>query len=394
MLYKASATPRSAAPGPALGAEPGSVRGSRDGGLPGGEQTPAASQEEVQPQRLQQPQHAAGPARQLQHEEEPAAGPSHVAPAPARPAAAAKPAGSRLPAPPARASRLRPPTTSSGYFSTAATNRTRCGWGAGVGQHLGHAVRQGTRHPRGHRLLAFPLNITGPSHLCSVQDSATTSRGRSCHGTASNRRQQASSRRTASSSWCRRPASGQACGAARRSTSRQAACPEPCGPEQLTHPHPLQAQRGRSWAACRPAAAQHSGHGGSATAGSPRSQRSRCQHAFGKPRACPAHGVPSCCGCSRQPPCRQHDAQHCPPAVAGAEPGAGVWRRRQAGGQPGARRGRGAAQADGRGAAHHGVGGAPVRGCFAAQGTNPAGAPVPCRGRLPRRFLSSTVRPH
>ena len=155
MLYKASATPRSAAPGAALGAEPGSVRGSHDGGLPGGEQTPAASREEVQPQRLQQPQHAAGPARQLQHEEEPAAGPSHVAPAPARPAAAAKPAGSRLPAPPARASRLRPPTTSSGYFSSAATNSTRCGWGAGVGQHLGHAVWQGTMHPRGHRLLAF-----------------------------------------------------------------------------------------------------------------------------------------------------------------------------------------------------------------------------------------------
>ncbi|PRW58043.1 hypothetical protein C2E21_3299 [Chlorella sorokiniana] len=129
MLYKASATPRGSAPLSAQRTEQDSMRASADGGQPGSVQPPAAAvagtQEEVQPQRPQQPHSAARLAQQQQQREvaDRAAGPSQAAPAPARPAAAVKPAGSRLPAPPARTSRLRPPTTSSGYFSTASTSR-------------------------------------------------------------------------------------------------------------------------------------------------------------------------------------------------------------------------------------------------------------------------------
>lgn len=140
MLYKASATPRSAAPG--AGQREGSLRASADGGQPGSVQPHAAAvicTQEEQAQRPQQPHSAAGPVQQQQQQQvDHAAGPTHAAAAPARPAAAAKPAGSRLPAPAARASRLRPPTTSSGYFSTAATNSSR--WAKLLLQFAGSVV--------------------------------------------------------------------------------------------------------------------------------------------------------------------------------------------------------------------------------------------------------------
>ena len=134
MLYKASATPRAAAPGaPQQGDGSSSLRASADDGLAGMRQrlqqlqgaAPAGARQEAQPQHGQPPQQAAAPAQQQQEQQQQQqAGTSSVAPSPARPAAAAaaKPAVSRLPAPPARASRLRPPTTSSGYFSNGATN--------------------------------------------------------------------------------------------------------------------------------------------------------------------------------------------------------------------------------------------------------------------------------
>lgn len=96
-----------------------------------------APQQPRQEQQMQQP--AAASARQKQQgQQAQAAAPAAPSPAPAaarKPAAAAaRPAGgSRLPAPPARASRLRPPTSSSGYFSNASTDSRWVGAGRAAG---------------------------------------------------------------------------------------------------------------------------------------------------------------------------------------------------------------------------------------------------------------------
>ncbi len=220
--------------------------------------------------------------------------------------------------------------------------------------------------------LAGLPTLLGPS-LCAAQGAVTHSGGSSWHSTACQRNQQAS-RGSALSSGGRRQASSQTCGAAEHCSGGQTACPGSRSTERLPHPHTFQAHCWCTRGICRSPASGHGNCGGSATACGP-CCRCSCWHAIGQPRAGPAHGVPGSCWSHRRRQRRQPDAQHGPPAVAGAEPGAGFWRRHQAGGQPCAGRGRcAAAQADGGGTAHSGVGRPPVTG-------QPSPSALPLRSR-------------
>ena len=366
MLYKAGATPAGAAhsasragAGDCHAAQ--QARSSSDDTLASLRQRlqtfqgPEPQTASVPAPQCEQP--AQRPAQQQQREQAPArkaaAAPAPAAkPASAPPPAAARPAGgSRLPAPPARTSRLRAPTTSSGYFTSASASAR---WAPGVG----HPCKPSCGDDGGDVLGIWQLHR--PTHLpcarlAAMQVSCSPSGCSSTTGSshAANRRGCGEGRHSPCCCGCQqgeRPPCRcrQQQDADCTCCDRQAASGVAAG-TGLPHSHALQARVGGG----ATASGRHTlcaGHSLTAC-------EQRALHPARRPRAGTGGGLAR--GGARQ---RQPHSQHCSPAVAGAEPGAGVWRRHQAGCVAGGRGGRRAAkEADGGGAAPGRVGRPPVR---------------------------------